>query len=108
MSIKGTVYAPSAVIDVDDGDVYYPIFGRGLIARHFRLKGFGYHPATATPIADNFLDSTAADRSVVFLVCKKASGACPPDDPTLSGRATATFDSTTNTPSVKRWSVAQR
>ena len=50
MSIKGTVYAPSAVIDVDDGDVYYPIFGRGLIARHFRLKGFGYHPGYSAPI----------------------------------------------------------
>ena len=108
MSIKGTVYAPSAVIDVDDGDVYYPIFGRGLIARHFRLKGFGYHPGYSAPIADNFLDTTAAARSVVFLACKKDTGACLPDDPTLSGRATATFDATTSTPSVKRWSVSQR
>ena len=108
MSIKGTVYAPSATIDVDDSDVYYPIFGRGLIARHFRLKGFEYHPGYSEPIVDNFLDTTAADRSVVFLACKKDSGACMPDDATLSGRATATFDATTNTPSVKRWSVAQK
>ena len=108
MSINGTVYAPSAAIDVDDTDVFYPIFGRGLIARHFRLKGFGYHPGYSAPIADNFLDTTAAARSVVFLACKKDTGACLPDDPALSGRATATFDATTSAPSVKRWSVSQR
>ena len=108
MSFKGTVYAPTAAIDVHDTDVSYPIFGRGLIARHFRLKAFSYAPGYSDPIIDTALSSEVADREVLFFVCKKASGICLPEDPTLVGRAAATFDAATNTPSVKRWSVAQR
>jgi hypothetical protein len=108
MSIKGTVYAPSSAVEIDDGDVWYPLFSRGVIVRHFRLTGFSPHPGYTEPIVDNWVDTTAASREAVFLACAKESGACTLSDPTFQGRAAATFDAVTNAPTVKSWSVSQR
>jgi hypothetical protein len=107
VSVKGTVYAPSAAIDVDDTDVWYPLFSRGLIARHFRLKGFKYHTGYNEPIASTYVNRTPTGRQVLFYACKKDTGACTPGDPTFAGRAFVTFDATTNLPTVKTWSVSQ-
>ncbi|MGZ7027172.1 MAG: hypothetical protein ACXVJ4_16710 [Acidimicrobiia bacterium] len=107
LSIKGTVYAPSAAIDIDDSDVWYPLFSRGLIARHFRLKGFKYHSGYSEPIASTYVNRTPTGREVLFYVCKKDTGPCTPGDPTLAGRAFVTFDAVTNKPTVKTWSVSQ-
>jgi len=108
ISIKGTLYAPSDAVEIDDGDVYYPLFSRGAIVRHFRLTGFAPHPGFNEPIFDNWVDTTPAAREVVFLACAKSSGACTLDDPTFVGRAAATFDPDTGAPTVKSWSVSRR
>ena len=108
ISIKGTVYAPSHAVEIDDGDVYYPLFSRGIIVRHLRLTGFGVHAGFTQPVIDNYVNKTPAAREVVFLACAKASGSCSLDDPTYVGRAAATFDAQTNTPTVKTWSVSRR
>ena len=87
MSVKGTIYAPSAAIDIDDTDVNYPIASRGLIARHLRIRGFQYHSGYNEPAFSNWIDTTAAARQVVFYVCGKSSGVCTQADPTRKGRA---------------------
>ncbi len=56
MSIKGTVYAPSAAMDIDDTDVYYPIGGRGIIVRHLRIRGYQAHSGYGTAAFSNEVD----------------------------------------------------
>jgi hypothetical protein len=112
MSIKGTVYIPSGAMDIDDTDVYYPLAGRGIIARHLRIRGFQNHSGYGTPAFSNFVDQTESERDVVFLVCEKASGACTASDSTLRGRAAVSFaamptPTSDSTPTVKYWSVSR-
>ena len=97
-------------MDVDT-DVYYPLAGRGIIARHLRIRGFQNHPGYGTPAFSNFVDQTESERDVVFLVCEKSSGACTATDPTLRGRAAVSFaamptPASDSTPTVKYWSVS--
>ncbi len=106
MSVKGTIYAPSAAIDIDDTDVDYPIASRGLIARHLRIRGFQYHSGYSEPAFSNWIDTTGAGREVLFYVCAKSSGGCNQDDSTRKGRAAVTFEAVTNKPTVTNWSVS--
>lgn len=41
-SIKGTIYAPSAAVDFSDNYAKYPLFQRGLIARHLKIGSYAY------------------------------------------------------------------
>ncbi len=105
MSVKGTIYAPSAAIDIADNDVYYPIGGRGIVARHLRIRGYQNHDGYGTPAFTNYLDKSQTSRAVVFFACEKASGACTADE--SIGRAAVTFEADTQLPTVKNWTVAK-
>jgi hypothetical protein len=105
MSIKGTVYAPSAAMDIDDTDVYYPIAGRGIIVRHLRIRGFQAHSGYGTPAFSNWLDKSQTARAVVFFACAKSSGTCTSSE--AVGRAAVTFDADTQTPTIKNWSTSK-
>jgi hypothetical protein len=107
LSIKGTVYAPSAAIDISDTDVVYPIASRGLIARHLRIRGFNYRNSYNEPAFSNWLDTTPSARQVTFYACGKASGACNQSDPTYRGRAAVSFEAVTSDPTVANWSVSE-
>jgi hypothetical protein len=107
LSIKGTVYAPSAAIDVDDTDVVYPLVSRGLVVRHLRIRGFKYRSGYAEPAFSNYLDKTTSAREVVFYACAKDSGTCTQSDGSLQGRAAVTFEAVTNKPTVKNWSASE-
>ncbi len=107
LSVKGTIYAPSAAIDIDDTDVNYPLASRGLVARHLRIRGFKYASGYNEPAFSNWVDTTGAGRQVVFYACSKDAGACTPDDETFRGRAVVTFAAVTGTPTVTNWSVSQ-
>jgi hypothetical protein len=107
MSVKGTIYAPSAVVDLDDTDVWYPIASRGIVARHLRVRGFKYHEGFNEPILNDYVDKTPATRQVVFLACEKDSGACTPTDSSLIGRAAVEFEATTGKPSIQAWTLGK-
>jgi hypothetical protein len=105
VSIKGTVYAPSAAFDIDDSDVLYPFFGRGLVARHLRLKAFKYR-GTTVPVASNVIDTTPADRVVTFYACKtNADCSLDANKAEQLGTATVKFASGSQSPTVQRWAV---
>jgi hypothetical protein len=105
MSVKGTIYAPSAAIDIADNDVYYPIAGRGVVARHLRIRGYQTATGYGTPAFSNYLDKSQTARAVVFFACEKSSGACTADE--SIGRAAVTFDADTQTPTVENWTVSK-
>lgn len=107
LSVKGTVYVPSGVMDIDDMDVWYPIASRGVVARHLRVRGFQYRAGFAEPVFSNFVDKTGATRQVVFLACEKDSGACTPTDSSLVGRAAVEFEAQTGKPSVQAWTLGK-
>lgn len=68
-SVKGTIYAPSAAIDIDDEDVLYPFFSRGLVARHLMFRGFRYR--IPVPLVDiPSIDSRPRDREAIFTACE--------------------------------------
>lgn len=69
-SAKGTVYVPSGAVSIDDEDVNYPFFGRGLVARTLMFRGFRYR--NVTPIADiPVIDRSQKPREVTFRVCTR-------------------------------------
>ena len=97
MSIKGTVYAPSAAIDVDDTDVWYPIVSRGIVARHLRIRGFKYHAATTSPRSAT--GSTRPGDPPGRASTRAARTPEPAPRATRHlGRAAVTFDAGTNKP----------
>ena len=71
------------------------------------MRGFAYHSGYNEPAFNNWLDTTPAARSVVFLVCEKASGACTAADPTLSGRAAVSFAAETGEPQIQAWTLGK-
>jgi hypothetical protein len=106
MSIKGTVYAPSAALDISDTDVYYPIAGRGIVVRHLRIRGFQMNPGYGTAAFSNFLDTSQTARDVAFFACEKSSGGCTADE--AIGRAAVTFAAdSTHTPTIQNWTVSK-
>lgn len=107
LSVKGTIYAPSASVDIDDEDVWYPIAERGIIARHLRLRGFEYHPGYNEPAFNNWLNKDPAARSVVFLACEKDTGPCTSTDSSLVGRAAVSYAADTGEPQIQAWSLGK-
>lgn len=73
-SFRGTVYAPSAAIEIDDTDVAYPLSDRGIILRHLRFSGFAYRGAYDGKAISNNLDKTRAPREMNLVACKQSDG----------------------------------
>jgi hypothetical protein len=129
ISVKGAVYAPSHVVDIDDEDLTYPIASRGLVVRHLRMRGFKYgDPSWQKAVFNNSVDSRPSAREVAFIVCEGESGPCPstipnpafdsgqPEsatnrktlaNPAVIGRAGVSFEAQTNKPAVAVWSVGK-
>lgn len=105
LSVKGTIYAPSGVVDIDDTAVQYPIGSRGIIARHLRIRGYQIVSGYGDPAFSNYLNTSQTARAVVFFACQKTSGTCSQSE--AIGRAAVSFAADTNTPSIENWSVAK-
>lgn len=73
LSVKGTIYAPSAAFEIDDEDIAYPLATRGAIMRHFRASGWGLRDGYAESAIANDLDDTPTPRSTVFTACKQSA-----------------------------------
>jgi hypothetical protein len=107
-SAKGTVYAPSDAVEIGEWDNYYPVFTRGLVARHFRLRNFAYRSGYSGPIAGGPLDKSRAERRVIFTACIKASGSGACDASAgdrILGTAAVIFEKGTHRPQIKGWNV---
>jgi hypothetical protein len=105
LSVKGTIYAPSAALDVEDQQVWYPIASRGVVARHLRIRGFKYKDGYAGAAFNNYVNTTESSRQIVFLACAKDSGPCTPDESV--GRAAVAFESGTGNPAIQAWAVGK-
>lgn len=117
LSVQGTVYAPGAALDVDDqgvrtgystySGVNYPIFNRGIIARHVRFKAFkGAPDFTGGIIACGGTDCAGGEvpnpRTVTLTAYTCPDGAATCDADTGRRRVTAqvTFPLGTDPPPV--------
>ena len=80
LSIKGTIYAPSSAIDIDDSDVAYPLATRGAVLRHLRVSGYGLRAGYDGVAIDRLDAKTTAGREVVLTACVDQ----PPVDPTVA------------------------
>jgi hypothetical protein len=69
ISVKGTIYAPSAAVEVDDNDIAYPLATRGAILRHLRVSGVGKRTGYTDPMIGGTLDQTPTPRQAVFTAC---------------------------------------
>lgn len=74
ISVQGTIYAPTAAIDVDDQDVAYPLATRGVVARHLRIKGFRQRDGYNGPAISTVIDDTRRNREVTFVACERGEG----------------------------------
>jgi hypothetical protein len=84
-SIKGTIYAPSSAVEVDDGDNAYPLATRGVVVRHLRLSGWKYRPGyQGTPISNN-IDRTPAPREATFVACDQSAARVSANAPCDAG-----------------------
>lgn len=69
-SALGTIYTPSAAISIDDDQVEYPFFGRGLVARTLMFRGFKYK--NKVPVGDvPPIDKSQKPRQVLFQACTR-------------------------------------
>lgn len=73
VSVKGTVYTPSAAIEVDDPDNAYPIATRGAVVRHLRMSGFGFRPNYDGMAIDTLIDRTPIPRDSLFTACTQTN-----------------------------------
>jgi hypothetical protein len=69
ISVKGTIYAPSSAMEVDDTDSAYPLATRGMVLRHLRIAGFRFRQNYDAPAVDTRVDRTAAPREVTMTAC---------------------------------------
>lgn len=98
-SVHGTIYAPSAAADIDDGDAAYMLADRGAVLRHLRIAGYGPRPGTDNVAIGHNVDRTPLPRDGLFVACKRSSSNVNATDPCgdLSGdviltRARVRFD----------------
>jgi hypothetical protein len=97
ISVKGTIYAPSSAMEVDDTDSAYPLATRGAVLRHLRISGFRFRQNYDAPAIDTRVDRTAAPREVTVTACiqsaadRAARKPCGPQDRVLT-RALVRFD----------------
>ena len=73
MSVKGTIYAPSSAIDVDDSDIAYPFATRGAVLRHLRVKGAQRRAGYTAPMVDNPGPPAPTAREAVFTACLQSA-----------------------------------
>ena len=69
VSVKGTIYAPSAAVEVDDNDIGYPLATRGVILRHLRFSGARPRSGFTDSLFGGDLDKSQAPRSAVLTAC---------------------------------------
>lgn len=73
LSVKGTIYAPAAALEVDDQDVAYPFATRGAILRNLTVSGWRARPGYTQPAVTNQIDRTPATRVTKFTACTQVS-----------------------------------
>lgn len=109
VSVMGTVYAPSDALEVSDGDVFYPLASRGLVARHLRVRAVENRPGYDMPMVTNDIDDRPRDRNVVLTACRRANPAAAPapcDEAVgdiLLSQAEVTFAAPTSGNAADRW-----
>ena len=69
ISVKGTIYAPSSAIEIDDNDIAYPLATRGAILRHLRISGAKARAGYTDPMFGGELDTNPAARQTVLTAC---------------------------------------
>ena len=80
-SINGTIYAPSAALDVDDGDTAYTLAQRGAVLRHLRVSGYARRAGTNVPAIGHSADRTPAPRETTFVACTRSPANASAADP---------------------------
>jgi hypothetical protein len=80
-SVQGTIYAPSAALDIDDGDTAYTLAQRGAVLRHLRVSGYARRPGTNVPAIGHSADRTPAPRESTFVACTRAPAKVNATDP---------------------------
>ncbi|MCO5322456.1 MAG: hypothetical protein M9922_13765 [Microthrixaceae bacterium] len=78
VSIQGTVYAPSAALEVYDGDNLYPFASRGVVARHLRVRKFQYRAGYNEPVIVDEADKTPNPRQTEFVACERSGSSTAP------------------------------
>lgn len=73
MSVKGTIYAPSSAIEIDDNDIAYPLATRGAILRHLRIGGAKSRANFTDPMFGGDIDDIPAARSTVLTACVQSA-----------------------------------
>lgn len=69
VSVKGTIYAPSAAVEIDDNDIGYPLATRGVILRHLRISGARPRSGFTDPLFGNELDKEPNPRVTTLTAC---------------------------------------
>ncbi|MFV0315922.1 MAG: hypothetical protein ACK5O2_03035 [Microthrixaceae bacterium] len=97
VSVKGTIYAPSAAVEVDDNDIGYPLATRGVILRHLRISGARPRSGFTEPLFGNFIDKTPNPRLATLTACIQdplpaSPRPCDPDVDRVLARSGVRFD----------------
>lgn len=82
VSVKGTIYAPSSALEIDDNDVAYPLATRGAILRHLRISGARARTGYTDPMFGGEIDRTPAPRVATLTACRRTASTLA--DSTLS------------------------
>ncbi|MFV0318559.1 MAG: hypothetical protein ACK5O2_16555 [Microthrixaceae bacterium] len=69
VSVKGTIYAPSSAVEIDDNDIGYPLATRGAILRHLRISGAKKRTNFNDPWFGGTIDDTPLARRTVLTAC---------------------------------------
>ncbi len=97
-SVKGTIYAPSSAMEIDDTDYAYALATRGAVLRHLRVSGWGERSGYAGPAVTNDVDKTPTPRVATFTACTRPRRGCRTTKPcdaasdTIITRALVRFD----------------
>lgn len=91
VSVKGTIYAPSSAVEIDDNDIGYPLATRGMILRHLRISGARPRANYTDPLIGGELDKVPADRSAVLTACVQSAARQGADEPCNEGAGDRTL-----------------
>ncbi|MEZ5321709.1 MAG: type II secretion system protein [Microthrixaceae bacterium] len=90
VSVQGTIYAPSAPMELDDTDAAYTVATRGAILRTLRISGWAQRFGTALPAFGGKLDKTPIPREATFTACRQSAARLA--DNTKAGKCDASQD----------------
>lgn len=123
-SVKGTLYAPSSAVEIDDQDIAYPFATRGAVLRHLLLTGWAIRTEYADPVISNEVDRTPQPRRTVFSACvqsearRAANEPCDAEEDRIISQAGVTFAvanaggstpaANADVPLIQWWSDRQR